>query len=73
MRKSVDELLHWFKDINAYYNSSVEYQNLQFFVNKIIEDIADYAGGYMCTNSLELEADILKEFKIHEVQESYHS
>ena len=73
MRKSVDELLQWFKDINTYYNSSVEYQNLQFFVNKIIEDIADYCGGYGCTKSLELEADILKEFKIHEIQEGYHS
>lgn len=73
MQQSVANLLEWYKDINHYYNNSIEYKNLQFLVNRIIEDIADYCGGYTCTKSLELADDILKEFKIHEIQESYNS
>lgn len=68
MRKSIEELLEHYRDVNFYYNNCMEYHNLIYLLNSIIEDIADYCGGYTCTKSLELEADILKEFKIDEIQ-----
>lgn len=68
MRKSVEDLLDYYQEINFFYNNCMEYANLVHMLNDIIEDIADYAGGYGCTKSLELEADILKEFRINEVQ-----
>lgn len=66
MRKSVADLLDYYEEINFFYNDCMAYQNLVNMLNDIIEDIADYCGGYSCTKSLQLEADILKEFKINE-------
>lgn len=69
MRESIKTFLDYYKDTSYFYNDWRAYRNLVNMLNAVIKDVADYCGGYGCTKSLELEADIIREFLIEECSE----
>lgn len=64
MPDSLEEFLIEIHNINFMYNNAGKHDSVVYRYNKIIDDIADFVGGYCCTNSLELAEAIEKQFKI---------
>lgn len=64
MPDSVKDFLEEIDDINFMYNNAGKHNSIVYLYNKIIDDISNFVGGYICTNSLEMAEIIEKQFKI---------